>query len=127
LKLIFWFKNSNFQEKRPRLVTIGKVSSKLKKIGIIFMTEINNVQTSILKRRANHSSINCSYNFFQNITNPNKISTPLLNLLKKRNKPFIQVIYTTMTTRKKTLNFGDKFCRSIHGEKTILRIINILT
>ena len=32
-----------------------------------------------------------------------------------------------MTTRKNTMNFGDKSCRIIHGEKTNLRIINILT
>ena len=32
-----------------------------------------------------------------------------------------------MTTRKKTLNFGNKSCRTIRGEKTTLRIINILT
>jgi len=32
-----------------------------------------------------------------------------------------------MTTRKNTLNFGDKSCTIIHGEKTTLTIINILT
>ena len=32
-----------------------------------------------------------------------------------------------MTTRKNTLNFGDKYYRIIHGEKTALIIINILT
>ena len=32
-----------------------------------------------------------------------------------------------MTTRKNTLNFGDKSCKIIHSEKTTLRIINILT
>ena len=32
-----------------------------------------------------------------------------------------------MTTRNNTLNFGDKSCKTIHGEKTTLRIINILT
>ena len=32
-----------------------------------------------------------------------------------------------MATRKNTLNFGDKSCRIIHGEKTTLRIVNILT
>ena len=31
-----------------------------------------------------------------------------------------------MTTKKKTLNFGDKSCRIIYGEKNTLRIINIL-
>jgi len=32
-----------------------------------------------------------------------------------------------MTTRKNTLNFGDKSCRIIRGEKTTFRVINILT
>ena len=32
-----------------------------------------------------------------------------------------------MITRKNTLNFGDKPCRIIHGEKTTFRVINILT
>ena len=32
-----------------------------------------------------------------------------------------------MTTRKNTLNVGDKSCRIILGEKTTFRVINILT
>ena len=32
-----------------------------------------------------------------------------------------------MTSRNNTLNFGEKSCKIIHGEKTTLRIINILT
>jgi len=31
-----------------------------------------------------------------------------------------------MTTRKNTLNFGDKSYRIIHGKKTTFRVINIL-
>ena len=32
-----------------------------------------------------------------------------------------------MTTRKNTLNFGNKSCIIIHGEKTTFGVINILT
>ena len=52
-KLVFLFKNTGFQEQRPRLVAISKVLSKLKKICIIFMVKINNFQTFILKGRTN--------------------------------------------------------------------------
>jgi len=37
-KLVFWFKNPDFQEKRPRNVVISKVPNKLKKICNILMT-----------------------------------------------------------------------------------------
>ena len=45
-------------------ITISKIPSKFKKVRIIFMMEINNLQSSILKRRTNLSLINCSYAFF---------------------------------------------------------------
>jgi len=60
-KLLFLFKNPGIQEKRPRLVARSKVPRKFKKIHIIFMMKINNVQTSILKTRINRSPIKDSY------------------------------------------------------------------
>ena len=99
-KLVHRFKNSSFQEKRPRLITISKIPSKLKKVSIIFVLKVINLQSFILKRRTNLSSINFSYALLHNITSSAKIFAPLLNLLKNRNMPFIHI----KTTRNETSN-----------------------
>jgi len=56
------------------------------------MHYFHNHQTFILKgREQTVTQLTVVILFFQNITNSDKISTSLLNLLKKRNKLFIQI------------------------------------
>ena len=78
VELILRFKNSDFQEKRPRLITISKVPSKFEKISIILILKVINLQSYILKRRINLSLVNCRYAFLHNVINPNEISAAQL-------------------------------------------------
>jgi len=54
-KLVIWVENFGFQEKRPSLITICEILSKLKKTCLIFMMKVNNLQSSIIKRWTNLS------------------------------------------------------------------------
>jgi len=76
-KLVLRFKNSDFQEKRPKLITISKIPSKLENVSIIFVLKVINLQSSIVNRRTDLNPINRSYVFLYNIISSNKIFAPL--------------------------------------------------
>jgi len=58
-KLVLDLRTMTFKRKKPILITISKISSKLEKVNIIFVLEVINLQSSILKKR----KTNLNYNY----------------------------------------------------------------